>query len=170
MSTGAAPLPHTPHPPRPPGAAVPAARDKATTEQHSPLAPAAAHTADLVLEPEPAAVRRARTFVHEHCCPSALIPGTPDCLDVCDTLMLLVSEVVTNAFLHGRSQTRLHVATTATSARVEVSDDNSRHPVIPLQDHDALDGRGMALVALLATRWGVRDEPVGKTVWFELHG
>jgi hypothetical protein len=55
-------------------------------------------------------------------------------------------------------------------ARIEVSDDNSRHPVIPPGDPHALDGRGMALVALLATLWGVRVEAVGRTVWFELHG
>ena len=110
-------------------------------------------------------MRQARAFVHEHCCPTAEIPGQPDCLDPCDTLMLF-----TNAFLHGRSLTRLHVMATPTSARIEVSDDNSRHPVISPADHNALDGRGMALVALLATRWGVRDETVGKTVWFELQG
>lgn len=153
-----------------PVALIPGARHGPNLEDDSlPVLPGT-RIADLVLEPEPAAVRHARAFVHEHCCPTATAAGPPDCLDSCDTLMLLVSELVTNAFLHGRSQTRLHVVATATYARVEVSDDNSRHPVIPPQDHNALDGRGMALVALLATCWGVRDEVVGKTVWFELHG
>jgi hypothetical protein len=52
--------------------------------------------------------------------------------------------------------------------RVEVSDDNSRHPELRLTDDRTLDGRGMHIVALLAVRWGVTDERLGKTVWFEL--
>lgn len=27
----------------------------------------------------------------------------------------------------------------------------------------------MEIVELLAARWGVRDDPYGKTVWFEVH-
>ena len=38
------------------------------------------------------------------------------------------------------------------------------------QDTDALDGRGIAIVAQLATSWGVRDDPYGKTVWFDVAG
>ena len=117
----------------------------------------------LVLDPEPAAVGQARTFVHDHCCRLA------ECGDLCDTLTLLVSEVVTNAFLHGRSQVRLLVEATSRKVRVEVSDDNSRHPVLTVSDPDALDGRGLAMIDVLATAWGVRDEEVGKTVWVELH-
>jgi len=76
---------------------------------------------------------------------------------------------VTNAFLHGRSQARLMVEATSRMVRVEVSDDNSRHPVLTTSDPDALDGRGLAMIDMLATAWGVRDEEVGKTVWVELH-
>lgn len=38
------------------------------------------------------------------------------------------------------------------------------------QDPDALDGRGLTIVDLLSSRWGVRDDRYGKTVWFELVG
>jgi PAS domain S-box-containing protein len=117
----------------------------------------------LLLDPEPAAVGRARNFVHDHCC------RLTECGDLCDTLTLLVSEVVTNAILHGRSQARLLVEATSRTVRVEVSDDNSRHPVLTASDPDALDGRGLAMIDMLATAWGVRDEQVGKTVWMELH-
>ncbi len=121
-----------------------------------------ARSTELVLDPDPAAVARARFFVHDFCC------RLPACGDICDTLQLLVSEVVTNAFLHGRSQARLQVTATATSLRLEVSDDNSALPALSAADPDALGGRGMALIEALTSAWGVREDPVGKTVWLEL--
>lgn len=127
----------------------------------------------LDLEPHPAAVARARAFVTERCRAAGVTA------DDCDTVVLLASEVVTNAVLHGRSVARLTTTVTtatpgtgagapAATVRVEVSDDNSRHPIAPGADPDALDGRGIAIVDLLSTAWGTRDEPLGKTVWFEL--
>ena len=118
--------------------------------------------AALELDPDPAAVRQARAFIARHC------RARGACDDLCDTAVLLASEIVTNAFLHGRSRTRLAVATSTTHVRVEVSDDNSRHPITPAPDTDALDGRGITIVQMLASAWGVRDEPLGKTVWFQI--
>lgn len=81
---------------------------------------------------------------------------------------LLTSEVVTNAVIHGRSDVRLHVRARACRVRVEVDDDNSRRPVRVGADAGALDGRGMAIIDLLAAAWGVDDRDVGKSVWFEV--
>lgn len=117
---------------------------------------------ELVLMPDPAAVRDARQYVARTCSTAP----TPD--DLCDTAVLLVSELVTNALVHGRSEARVAVAVWPGRVLVEVSDDNSRHPQMVEQDPDALDGRGMSMVDLLSSRWGVRDERIGKTVWFEL--
>ena len=86
----------------------------------------------------------------------------------CDAAVLLTSETVTNAFVHGRSEARLDVAAGPESVHVEVGDDNSRHPTGQPRDEDALDGRGLEIVRMLAARWGVRDEPFGKVVWFEV--
>lgn len=121
-------------------------------------------TASVVLDPHPAAVRHARAFVQARC----KAAGLDD--DTTDTAVLLTSEVVTNAFLHGRSQTRLSVHVGCGVLRVEVSDDNSRPPVIVAVDQNALDGRGMSMVDLLSRAWGVREEAIGKTVWFTLGG
>jgi anti-sigma regulatory factor (Ser/Thr protein kinase) len=88
--------------------------------------------------------------------------------DVADTAQLLTSELVTNAVIHGRSTVTVTTVVDDGLLRVEVSDDNSRHPEVRVTDDRALDGRGMHIVALLAARWGVNDEPLGKTVWFEL--
>ena len=90
--------------------------------------------------------------------------------DLVDSAVLLASEVVTNAFTHGRSEARMCGVADARHVRVEVSDDNSRHPRRTQLDPDALDGRGLALIDSLAWRWGVRDDRFGKTVWFEVRG
>lgn len=116
----------------------------------------------LTLAPHPAAVGAARQFV------AALCRGAGVAEDLLDTAVLLTSETVTNAFTHGRSEARLVVTATAERVRVEVGDDNSRHPQPLERDNGALDGRGMAIVAMLAAAWGVEDDPYGKTVWFEV--
>ncbi len=98
----------------------------------------------LPLAPDPAAVRLARRFVAAAC------TGARTCEAVRDTAVLLASEVVTNAFTDGRSEARLTVTAVPGLVRVEVADDNSRHPQPVEQDADALDGRGMNIVELLA--------------------
>jgi anti-sigma regulatory factor (Ser/Thr protein kinase) len=116
----------------------------------------------LVLSPDPVAVRRARTFVRM-CCEATGLDG-----EACDAAVLLTSETVTNAFTHGRSEARLSVTARPGVLLVEVSDDNSRHPFLADHDNDALDGRGLKILDVLAARWGVREERLGKVVWFEI--
>lgn len=116
----------------------------------------------MVLAPQAAAVRQARTLVKNAC----IAAGTDQV--TCDAAVLLTSETVTNAFVHGRSEARLEVAAGPDLVHVEVGDDNSRHPTGQPRDEGALDGRGLEIVRMLAARWGVRDEPFGKVVWFEV--
>ena len=86
----------------------------------------------------------------------------------CERIVLLVSETVTNAFIHGRSEARLRIQVRPDAVRIEVGDDNSRHPQRIERQDDALDGRGLDILDLLASRWGVDDDVAGKVVWFEL--
>ena len=51
---------------------------------------------------------------------------------------------------------------------VEVGDDNARHPTRSEHNDAALDGRGMDILGILASAWGVRDDAAGKVVWFEV--
>lgn len=82
---------------------------------------------------------------------------------------LMTSEVVTNALLHGQGLVRLGVHAGTLIVRVEVGDDNPRHPQAPAVDDEAECGRGMLIVAALASAWGVEDDlDGGKTVWFEI--
>lgn len=117
--------------------------------------------ASVDLLPEPRAAGTARHFVFDQ-----LKPLVPD--DVAETAMLLTSELVTNVIVHARTPMRLDVDLTDDSIRVAVVDDAPRQPALR-RAHDArLTGRGMNLVAALATEWGVEPSPTGKTVWFEL--
>jgi anti-sigma regulatory factor (Ser/Thr protein kinase) len=116
----------------------------------------------VVLAAEPYAVRRAREVV-ARCSLAAGLDG-----DVADTAVLLTSEVVTNAIMHGRSVARLSVTTGPSGVVVEVGDDESRRPHVAEQDDEALNGRGLAIVDALARRWGVRPDGEGKVVWFEV--
>lgn len=121
-----------------------------------------AHRAAIVLIPETSSVRRARAFVMHHCKVAGVSP------DACDTVALLTSETVTNAFIHGRSEARLRLLARLGRIRVEVGDDNARHPQRASRNDDALDGRGLDILDLLSADWGVLDEPAGKVVWFEV--
>ena len=85
-----------------------------------------------------------------------------------DTVNLLVSELVTNVVVHARSEAEVAVLLTPEVLRVEVSDESSAPPTPRDADDDATSGRGMALIDMLATAWGVTQRAVGKTIWFEV--
>ena len=86
---------------------------------------------------------------------------------------LLVSELVTNAVLHGRSGVTLTVAVADGVLEVGVTD---RSPMLPSpRTGDIGDapwraegGRGLRMVDRLADEWGVAALPDGKQVWFRL--
>ncbi|MFJ2090588.1 ATP-binding protein [Streptomyces sp. NPDC087901] len=85
---------------------------------------------------------------------------------------LLVSELATNALLHGCMRGRLfrvHLSLTASTLRIEVSDPRGeRLPGLREAGADDCYGRGLLIVAQLADHWGVEPRTVGKTVYAEL--
>lgn len=113
------------------------------------------------METVPASVARIRRFATDACRLSA-----PDA--DCDTVSLLVSEVATNALIHGVGQVRVRVVPQSKGVRIEVIDGSATlpHP----RDAALLDegGRGLALVDALASSWGAEPTGAGKTVWFEV--
>lgn len=109
-----------------------------------------------------ASVARARSFVRSLCDEA----GLP--FEVCDTAVLLTSETVTNSFRHGRGGARLAVTADDRSLLIEVGDDDPRAPHRRPVDPEALNGRGMAIVDLLASEWGTYATDTGKVVWFRL--
>lgn len=83
-------------------------------------------------------------------------------------LILLVSELVTNALVHGRPPVGLVIDVDDERTRIEVKDAATRVPHVRSAAVSPLGGRGLALVDDLATRWGTRVDDGGKTVWLEL--
>ncbi|MFH9295430.1 ATP-binding protein [Streptomyces sp. NPDC017520] len=85
---------------------------------------------------------------------------------------LVVSELATNALLHGAIRGRLfrvHLSLTAHVLRIAVSDPRGeRLPSLRRPDADDCYGRGLLVVAQLADDWGVEPRTVGKTVFAEL--
>jgi anti-sigma regulatory factor (Ser/Thr protein kinase) len=87
-----------------------------------------------------------------------------------EVAVLLVSELVTNAILHGRAPLELRAHTEGSALRVEVRDQEAASPPVLRGDADLTEvgGRGLQLVDTLADRWGWCEEDQGKVVWFEL--
>lgn len=83
---------------------------------------------------------------------------------------LLVSELVTNAVVHARSEVDVVLAREGARAviRVEVADSAAGRPAPGAFAPDTVSGRGMALVDAFASRWGVDSDGDGKRIWFEL--
>ena len=117
---------------------------------------------EIVLPADPRSVRDARRLARR-CCHRS---GLPD--SIAETAELLTSELVTNAIVHGRSDTRVRITATHDLVHVEVSDDNDRRPSLQAPDDDALSGRGLSMLETSASRWGVDDADIGKVVWFTL--
>ncbi|MEU6159783.1 ATP-binding protein [Streptomyces sp. NPDC047130] len=100
--------------------------------------------------------------------------GVPRGTPASDAIVLIVAELSANAVLHGRVPgrdfaLRLVHGPAAGLVRVEVSDTHPAQPVALVPAADADGGRGLLLVAALASRWGVAERTgPGKTVWAEV--
>ncbi len=121
----------------------------------------------LPLEPEPRSVREAREWVTKTL-------TQLDREDLIETAQLGVSELVTNAILHGQPPIRVRVRGTARHPRVEVHDTSPHPPTV--NDSAEIDGedrllttigRGLDLVALSSASCGAEVRADGKVVWFE---
>ena len=111
----------------------------------------------VTLPRDPGAPRRARALLREH----ANGLGA----DRLDTAVLLISELVTNAVLHGSGEIRLIIDLAGNDARFAVADEGEGTPVV--RDAPGPDGGwGLRLVGQLATRWGIVDKRT--QVWFEV--
>ena len=85
-----------------------------------------------------------------------------------DDLALVVSELVTNAVIHGSGDVTLELTMDEGAVRVEVHDDSPGTVGAIERPPQAESGRGLLLVSRVATRWGTRSEGAGKVVWADL--
>lgn len=87
---------------------------------------------------------------------------------VADDMVLVVSELVTNAVLHASPAVTLEVELGEHEVVLAVEDGTPARPRVRLSNTTAEDGRGMLLVEQLSQEHGVRPRPPGKTVWASL--
>ena len=88
-----------------------------------------------------------------------------------DDVVLMVSELFTNAVLHGAGDVEVALSLSGEHVRLEVTDGGG----VPVPSEvrpptpDAITGRGLAIVDALADRWGNGNDPAGRTrVWIEI--
>nr|WP_223182797.1 MULTISPECIES: ATP-binding protein [unclassified Streptomyces] len=114
---------------------------------------------------DPAEVGRARRWARSRLAGSGIGEDEP----LAETLVLIVSELVTNAVVHTGCPAVLRMLFAAEgSVRVEVSDRSSRPPLPRHALGDDTNGRGLELVDGLADRWGWEPEGAGKSIWCEI--
>jgi len=106
--------------------------------------------------------------------------------DLLDLLALLSTELVANAVLHGAAPVEVSVsltgshdltgsqetrsAETAVGVTVSCLDGSAQLPSVESVQVEATGGRGVALIDMLASAWGVQPQAGGKRVWFRLDG
>jgi anti-sigma regulatory factor (Ser/Thr protein kinase) len=111
----------------------------------------------LTLPRSPGSIGVARRLVESH----ATMLSSREREDV----VLMVSELVTNALVHGTGTISLRIDIASDALRIEVSDDGNVR-VAPSPTPGAHGGWGLRIVDQLADDWGVRE---GSTkVWFRL--
>ncbi|MFD4857286.1 ATP-binding protein [Streptomyces atratus] len=125
----------------------------------------------LEVGPDPAEVGRARRWARSRLVGSGIRDDEP----LAETLILLISELVTNAVVHTGCPAVLRMlfgsaetAGTAGTVRVEVADTSCRPPQQRHAAGEDTGGRGLELVDGLADRWGWQPEGAGKRIWCEV--
>ncbi|GAA4070583.1 ATP-binding protein [Actinomadura miaoliensis] len=121
---------------------------RAATWELAPETPAAAHARALT-------ARALRSW------------RVTDATDV-DDVVLMIDELVANAVVHGAPPVRLRLRLDGTCLVAEVTDADPAAPARPCGQAPrwSEEGRGLLLVAALATAFGCRPDPPGKVVWF----
>ncbi len=87
---------------------------------------------------------------------------------IADDAALLISELVTNAVMHAQTGCTILIEFGDESMRAHVIDLDERDVLIRVPGEVAEGGRGLNIVAALATEWGVTTHRTGKSVWFTL--
>ncbi|WP_016906568.1 ATP-binding protein [Streptomyces xiaopingdaonensis] len=121
---------------------------------------------ELEIGPDPAEVGRARRWARARLARAGVAADEP----LAETLVLLVSELVTNAVVHTGRDAVLSLMSGACggAVRLEVADASRLPPRTRRASGDETSGRGLELVSGLADRWGWEQEESGKRVWCEV--
>ncbi|MFI7413712.1 SpoIIE family protein phosphatase [Streptomyces sp. NPDC049627] len=89
--------------------------------------------------------------------------------EAADSVLLVVSELVTNALVHTQGPVRLDLILRGDRVRVSVSDASPRAPAKPvIVDWESTGGRGLLLVEAMSESFGSVPVAGGKQVWSEI--
>ncbi|SEE06064.1 anti-sigma regulatory factor [Streptomyces sp. TLI_105] len=111
--------------------------------------------------PVSSGVKTARDWTREHLVALGWDRTAPDLVD---SVVLAVSELVTNAHVHAHSDAQLILTWDEKCLHVTVHDASSHVPEQRRPDDGALGGRGLLLIDALADDWQARPCPRGKDV------
>lgn len=113
--------------------------------------------------------KAAREWAREHLESLGWTTSAPETVD---SVLLTVSELVTNAHVHARSSAQLVLTWDHRCLHVSVHDSSSELPVPRPPSTERLGGRGMFIVDALADTWEARPCLDGKTITacFRPHG
>ncbi|MBC3841325.1 ATP-binding protein [Streptacidiphilus sp. 4-A2] len=132
--------------------------------------PEGGQTRRLALVGTRGVVGRCRDFTRQALQDWHWLPGvTEEQQEVAEDVLLLVSELVTNANLHAGGAVELLLHGTRERLRVEVSDGSRQQPA-PRTPYQASrpGGHGLHIITRLSTAWGSEPRPTGKSVWVEV--
>ncbi|MFF9853015.1 ATP-binding protein [Streptomyces litmocidini] len=127
----------------------------------------------LVLHGTRGVVSRCRDFTAKALADWGWIPADgEEAEERVEDVLLLVSEVVTNACLHAGGPEQFVLRNGRGRLRVEVYDASPEHPRVRTPRSPALPGgHGLMVLDRLAGDWGSRDKgpgAMGKVVWLEV--
>lgn len=121
----------------------------------------------LEIGTDPTEVGRARRWARSRLAGCGVSEDEP----LSETVVLLISELVTNAVVHAECPAVLRMllpqASGTGAVRVEVADCSTRVPRRRQAEDGDTGGRGLELVSGLADRWGWHRESGGKRIWCE---
>ncbi|MEV5013746.1 ATP-binding protein [Streptomyces sp. NPDC053780] len=155
-----------------PAGAAPAASGAAAPAPPGPVSEGGRQVRLLNFEDASGVVPLARDFTREALYAWGWLPSaTADQRAAAEDVLLVVSELVTNACLHAEGPDELRITCEKKVIRLEVSDRGTGQPA-PRTPHRAgrPGGHGMFIVQRLCLDWGVVRTPgvAGKRVWAEL--
>jgi anti-sigma regulatory factor (Ser/Thr protein kinase) len=134
----------------------------ASTSTAGTLAPDWSHHAAWA--GDPASVPMARRFVTDRLTEHGETA-------VLDAARLVVSELVTNVVRHARTEVVVALMRVGDRVLLRVGDTASARPRVRHVDADSDTGRGLAIVAMMSSDWGVSDDAgIGKWVWAAFDG
>ncbi|HVT65856.1 MAG TPA: ATP-binding protein [Mycobacteriales bacterium] len=117
-------------------------------------------SAELLVNPGLDGVRAARRLT------TSTLQSLP--AEIASDAELVVTELVTNAVLHGEPPISFRLRGRRDRVRIEVVDAGRSMPLRGRGASEGMTGRGLAVVESLTSAWGIEPADEGKVVWAEL--